>query len=118
MEEVFRTSQEYINNVEVSRSPTPVEIEETNDGDETVSVEKVPTPQKNAVHKFQDYIWENLNERPHESIDDVIKTVLGSYSLAGYLDHVLPTGKEIIITKLLKECSHLMQDLTRLDKKL
>lgn len=113
MEEVFRTSQEFLSNVEDSKSPSPIEIDENNCESGTESIEKVPEVQKNAVHKFQDYILENVNERPHESIDDVIKTVLGSYSLAGYLDHVLPTGKEIIITKLLKECSHLMQELTR-----
>lgn len=63
--------------------------------------------------KFQTIITEYLSSETIVSLDDVIKGVVSSYSMAGYLDFSIPSGKEIIVTKLLQQCCFLLQDLLR-----
>jgi hypothetical protein len=45
--------------------------------------------------------------------DNMTKDVHGSYSLAGYLDYVIPSGKEIVVTKLLQHCCFQIHYLLR-----
>jgi len=52
-------------------------------------------------------------EKILDGLDGLTKGVLGSYSLAGYLDFAVPSGKEIIVTKLLQHCCFQLLDLLR-----
>lgn len=69
---------------------------------------------KEAFSKFRAIVNEYLNGEMAISIPEgVVQSVLSSFSLAGYLDHAIPTGKDIIITKLLQQCCFQLQDLLR-----
>ena len=119
MEEIFESSKE-------SLDLTTEKINETDEADQstavsdetqisTVDVGGSPVKTENQVLKrFRTIVSEYLNGEVVENLDVVTREILGSYSLAGYLDFAMPSGREIIVTKLLQQCCFLLQDFLRL----
>ena len=114
MEEIFDSSKELLDTGEKDDK----EIEEsTESASETkiidtssISLKK----DKEVLTQFRAIIAEYLHgEIIVDCLDGVTKGILGSYSLAGYLDFSVPSGKEIIVTKLLQHCCFQLLDLLR-----
>nr|CAH0105235.1 unnamed protein product [Daphnia galeata] len=114
MEEIFDSSKELLDTGEKDDK----EIEEsTESASETkvidtssISLKK----DKEVLTQFRAIIAEYLHgEIILDCLDGVTKGILGSYSLAGYLDFAVPSGKEIIVTKLLQHCCFQLLDLLR-----
>lgn len=108
MEEIFKTSTELLDTGEKTEDDQPTS-EPQNTSDSSYSIKN----ENNVLTRFRAIVTEYLNGDVVDNIDSLTKGVLGSYSMAGYLDFALPSGKEIIITKLLQQCCFLLQDLLR-----
>lgn len=106
MEETFEASKELLDTGEKAEDEQPTPELQNTSSPSTRSDSDVLT-------KFRAIITEYLNGEVVDTLDSLTKGILGSYSLAGYLDFALPSGKEIIITKLLQQCCFLLQDLLR-----
>lgn len=108
IEEVYESSKELLNASGKEGSDTEPILETEEIGSTSV---------KNAnevLTKFRAIIAEYLQgDTVLDGLDDVTKGVLGSYSLAGYLDYAIPSGKEIVVTKLLQHCCFQLQDFLR-----
>lgn len=108
VEDVYESSKELLNN----------SGKESCDAEPAVETEEIGSTSVKSVNevltKFRAIIAEYLNgETVLDGLDNVTKDVLGSYSLAGYLDYAIPSGKEIVVTKLLQHCCFQIQDLLR-----
>ena len=112
MEEIFESVKESLETSgnEIDQQP-PTESEEN----ETSSVTLVKNDNV-VLTRFRAIVAEYLNGEIVESLNGLTREILGSYSLAGYLDFAVPSGKEIIVTKLLQQCCFLLQDLLRLEE--
>lgn len=107
LEEIYESSKESWNIGE------KIEDEQAISEADNTSSNPLSNPNNIVLTKFRTLVTEYLNGEIADSIDILTKGILGSYSLAGYLDFALPSGKEIIITKLLQQCCFLLQDLLR-----
>ncbi|XP_046643927.1 pyridoxal-dependent decarboxylase domain-containing protein 1-like [Daphnia pulicaria] len=116
MEEIFDSSVELLdtgekNDVDKIKEPTLEPVLESEDIDTPSTLLK---KDNEVLTKFRAIIAEYLQgEKILDGLDGLTKGVLGSYSLAGYLDFAVPSGKEIIVTKLLQHCCFQLLDLLR-----
>ncbi len=136
MEDIFHSSKEsLILGTEINHKSGTTE-----DGDESIPIKDdpvdnegleaessvtnskpgTPTPgsvissNREAFSKFRAIITDYLNGEAAVRIPDgVAQDILSSFSLAGYLDHAIPTGKDIVITKLMQQCCFQLQELLR-----
>lgn len=114
MEEVFDLAKESFSSSDVKEEDSFVS-ESVHDGEETEVSTSPPQLSKNKeiLNQFRNLITDYLNGETVDPPDRLTQNVLSSYSLAGYLDHAVPLGKEIIVTKLLQQCCFLLQELLR-----
>ena len=63
-----------------------------------------------VFHKFHQIVNEYLNGEDVEQPDGSIQNILSSYSLAAYLDHAIPHGKDEIVANLLSQCNSALQE--------
>lgn len=108
IEEIFEASTELLDTGEKAEDDQPTS-EPQNTSDSSSSTRN----DNDVLTRFRAIVTEYLNGDIVDNVDSLTKGVLGSYSMAGYLDFALPSGKEIIITKLLQQCCYLLQDLLR-----
>lgn len=85
--------------------------EELQTSQETAS--STPDTSKEVFVKFRTIISEYLNGDACSIPEGPVQNVLSSYSLAGYLDHAVPTGKDIVITKLMQQCCFQLQEILK-----
>ena len=78
-----------------------------------MTASSTPDTSKETFIKFRSIISEYLNEETFSIPEGPAQSVLSSYSLAGYLDHAVPTGKDIVITKLMQQCCFQLQELLK-----
>jgi len=116
LEEIFDSSKELLDtgekeDVNTIKEPTLEPVLESEDIDtSSTSLKK----ENEALTQFRAIITEYLHgENILDGLDGLTKEILGSYSLAGYLDFAVPSGKEIIVTKLLQQCCFQLLDLLR-----
>ena len=121
MEEVFELAKESLASNSGASKEENISVEENvSEGEEEREVSASP-PQlsnnnksnKEVLDQFRALITDYLNGETIDPPDLLTQNVLSSYSLAGYLDHAVPSGKEIIITKLLQQCCFILQELLR-----
>ncbi len=111
MQEIFESSKESL-----ETSEKEVDQQSLNESEQNTAVSATSVKNDNEVQlltRFRAIVAEYLNGEIVDSLDGLTREILGSYSLAGYLDFAVPSGKEIIVTKLLQQCCFLLQDLLR-----
>jgi hypothetical protein len=82
-----------------------------NEPEENRSTRQDESPKsKETLAKFHKIIRHYLQEEiDHPS--DLIQSILGSYSLAAYLEHTVVTGRDNVVANLLSQCSSSLQGL-------
>ena len=116
MEELIESSIEVMNIDESEESKESKEESNSENVQEESSreeIEAVLPPQKTNLIKFRQIINEHLNGETVDAPDGVTQSVLTSYTLAGFLDHAVPLSKDVIITKLHRDCCTSLLDLLR-----
>jgi len=119
MEELIESSIEVMNIDESEESKESKEESNSENVQEESSreeIEAVLPPQKTNLIKFRQIINEHLNGETVDAPDGVTQSVLTSYTLAGFLDHAVPLSKDVIITKLHRDCCTSLLDLLRISE--
>jgi len=80
--------------------------------DPTSQQPEIPTPKaQETLSKFHQIVQQYVNGEDVIHPENSIQSILGSYSLAAYLEHTALVGRDQIVTNLLSQCSASLQEI-------